>query len=348
VRPFARLVTVSALGSLLAALTGCSGMYTTSIATPANLPAPPAGAPAVLLVVADQRPPNEGGSDLRRVGTIRALAGNGAGMREESPDAVRRLVEAATANGLAKAGVSAIGGAGAALEVGIRKFWMDGYASYTAELHGDLVLKKGGAEVWRKTVKANATGEQGGSPSGMFNTVWGWALERWRDRVAEAAAEPEFLAALGVKGAAPAPAAAEAKAAGGPVGLSVSSEFNIDDRQQLTFEIKARDALKKARLPEKRGAFPEIAIRYVSLYETNPKNGKVNGYKVTTRLSLKDASGRILWEDSFKVKGSFGEIDPKKDANYLDATFSTSVDLEWTTQLVRRLNSPEFRKAAGR
>jgi hypothetical protein len=350
VKPAARLALFLAPGALVAALTGCSGMYTTAIVTPASVPAPPAGAPAVALVVADQRPPKEGGSDPKRVGTIRALAGNGAGMREESPDAVRRLVEAATVAGLAKGGVSVAAGAGATLEVGIRKFWMDVYSSYTAELHGDLVLKKGGAEVWRKTVMANATGEQGGSPSGMFNTVWGWALERWRDRVAEAASDPEFLAALGVKGAAAAaPAVAEPKtASSGPVGLSVSSEFNIDDRQQLTFEIKARDALKKARLPEKRGAFPEIAIRYVSLYETNPKNGKVNGYKVTTRLSLKDASGRILWEDSFKVKGSFGEIDPKKDANYLDATFSTSVDYEWTSQLVRRLDSPDFRKAAGR
>lgn len=345
----ARLARLFAPVALLAALTGCSGMYTTSIATPASIPAPPAGAPAVALVVTDQRPAKEGGNDPKRVGTIRALAGNGAGMREESPDAVRRLAEAATTAGLGKAGVSAAAGAGATLEVGIRKFWMDGYSSYTAELHGDLVLKKGGVEVWRKNVMANATGEQGGSPAEMFNRVWGWALERWRDRVAEAAAEPEFLAALGVKAAAPpAPAAAEPRAAaGGTVGLSVSSEFNVDDRQKVTFEIKSRDALKQAGLTDKRGAFPEVAVRYVSVFEKNAKTGNVNGYKVTTRLSLKDAAGQILWEDSFVVKDTLGDLDPK-NVNYLDASFSTSVDYKWTTEVVRRLKSEAFRKAAGR
>lgn len=345
---FARLAAFSAFGPVLAALAGCSGMYTTSIATPASVAAPPAGGPPVAIVVNDQRPPKEGGSDPKRVGTIRALAGNGAGMREESPDAVRRLVESATAGGLAKAGISVVHG-GAMLEVGIRKFWMDGYSSYTAELHGDLVLKKGGSEVWSKTVKVSATGEQSGSSSAMFNTVWGWALERWRDRVAEAASEPAFLAALGVKAAASAaPAPAETTAAAeGPFGLSVASEFNVDDRQKLTFEIKARDAVKAAGLTEKRGAFPEIAVRYVSSYEKNSKTGNVNGYKVTTRLSLKNASGRVLWEGSFVVKGTLGELDPK-NANYLEASFSSDVDYKWTTEVVRRLKSPEFRKAAGR
>jgi hypothetical protein len=334
-------------------------MYTTAIVTPASVPAPPAGAPSVALSVSDQRPQKEGGDDPKRVGTVRALAGNGAGMREESPDAVRRLVEAATTGGLAKAGVSAVAGAGTALEVRIRKFWMDGYSSYTAELHGDLVLKKGGAEVWRKTVMANATGEQGSSPAEMFNRVWGWALERWRDRVSEAASDPEFLSALGVKAAAsaapasaaPVPAApvpaAPKTAAEGPFGLSVASEFNIDDRLNLVFRARARDALKRARLEEKGGAFPEVSVRYDSRYDNYGKNGGVSGYEVKTRLSLKDASGRILWEDSFKVQGPLADIDPK-DTIRLEGSLGESLNTRWTPEVVRRLKSPAFRKAAGR
>lgn len=343
----ARLALLFAPGALLAALTGCSGMYTTAIATPGSVPAPPAGAPAVTLVVSDRRPPNEGGKDPKRVGTIRALAGNGAGMREESPDAVRRLVEAATKSGLAKAGIGTAD-AKPPLEVAISKFWMDGYSSYTAELWGTLRVRKDGQDAWSRDLKVNATGEQAGSPSEMFNRVWGWALDKWRDEVARAMAEPDALAALGMKPpAAVAPAEAPKAGTAGPVGLSVASEFSFDDRQRLTFEIMARNALKKAGLTDARGAFPEVTVRYVSVYEKNAKTGNVNGYKVTTRLSLKDAAGQILWEDSFVVKGTLGDLDPK-NVNYVDASFSTSVDYEWTTEVVRRLKSEAFRKAAGR
>ncbi len=345
-KPMARLFPL-ALGSLLTALTGCSGMYTTAIATPGSVPAPPAGAPAVTLVVSDRRPPKEGGDDPSRVGSIRALAGNSAGMREQSPDAVRRLVEAATKSGLAKAGVGTAD-AGPTLEVAISKFWMDGYSSYTAELWGTLRARRDGQDVWSRDLKVNATGEQPGSPSEMFNRVWGWALDKWRDEVARAMAEPGALAALGVKPpAAVAPAGAHGLGTLGPVGLSVASEFNVDDRQKVTFEIKSRDALKQAGLTEKRGSFPEVAVRYVSVYEKNAKTGNVIGYRVTTRLSLKDDGGRILWEDSFVVKGTLGDLDPK-NVNYVDASFSTSVDYKWTTEVVRRLKSEAFRKAAGR
>lgn len=346
------------LGSVLTALSGCSGMYTTSIASPARGVVPPSGAPSVTLSVSDQRPANEGGKDPRRVGTIRALAGNGAGMREESPDAVRRLVEVATVDGLAASGVASAPGQPATLEVGVRKFWMDGYASYTAEMEGTLSLKKDGAVIWTRALKATATGEQPRSASEMFNRVWGWTLDKWRDEVARAAAEPAFLAALGARLAVtPAPvvtaasavsASAEPKpAAAGPVGLSVSSEFGIDDRQQLSFQIRSREALKRAGLEEKRGAFPEVAVRYTAVYEKNQKNGKVNGCRVSTRLALKDSSGRILFEDSFRLDVTLPETDPK-ETNYLAASLGLELDLRWVPEIAKRLGSAEFRKAAGR
>jgi hypothetical protein len=335
------LLTGGALVATAALTSGCGGMYSTAINYAPTGAVPAAGSPAVTVSVADKRPAGEGGSDPRRVGTIRALAGNGAGMREESPDAVPKMIEKATADGLAGAGMAASPGQPNELAVSIGKFWMDGYSSYTAEIEATLTLRRGGKDLWTRVVKAKATGEQSlGSASAMFNKVWGWALERYSAEVARAVGEPEFAAAYGRSvPAAPAAAPPAATPAAGGLGLSVQSEFGIDERFATSFTVRARDAMREAGFPNPGGRAPLISIRYVTVLDKQP-GGYQTAAKITTRLSFKSATDAILWEDSFVVKRTFATPDNDKNGSLLDAEIGSILDLAWVPELVKRLKSP--------
>ena len=348
---------VLCVASLPLALTcGCGGMYSTAIVYAPKAAAPSAGGPAVTLGVEDRRPVKKGGDDPRRVGTIRALAGNGAGMREVAPDAVPKAVEKATSDGLAAAGIASASGQPSELTVSIDRFWMDGYASYTAEIEATIALRREGTEIWKRTVVAQATGEQGmGSPSSFFNRVWSWALERYAEEVSKAVREPGFATASGF--ALPVPAGVATGGTGAPppagpvggsasspgsakgLGLSVGGEFGLtDSKRNWLFEVSARQAMKDAGIPEVHKGFPQIAVRY-SLSLSTEDGGRTTVATIATRVTLDSGNGEVLWQDQFRTKGTFATPTGKNANDLRDVEIGRVADDDWKPELVKRLKS---------
>lgn len=310
-------------------LAACSSMYQTAISyTPSAPPLPP-GSRTVSLTVVDERPPEEGGKDPARVGTIRSDVGIPAGMHESSPDAPRRHVEAATRDGLALAGLAVAEGAPETAEVRIRRLWMDGYSTYTAKLEGTLTIRKDGREVLSTPLSVESTGAQAvAAGAALFNETWGWTLTKWKDAVAAA-----------VRGGGSTAAVASAAAEKG-YRLTVTLPYDtFQSSLSPTFTTAARECLRKAGRPDDRAAVRALRLEVVPSFSPADRNGKVN-YQVRTRTIVQDEKGEVLSSGSFETKGFYTKT-TYQPATYQTAEIGTHADVQWCPVLIRTLESQE-------
>lgn len=111
----------------------------------------------VRVEVADERPPNEGGGDPSRIGTVRGGFGNPFDLRDKDPNAVINLVGDATSDALASCGVGVRPDAPERVVARILKLWEDGYMGYEASVVVDLaVVDASGAPRWTARVAGSA------------------------------------------------------------------------------------------------------------------------------------------------------------------------------------------------
>lgn len=172
-------------------LTGCAAHLTYTPRYP--LAGPPLK--EVSLEVLNERPPHQGGDDVRAVGIARGGYGNPMRFREQSPDAVPRLVTEATVDALHAVGVGVHPGAPNRLRARLLTLWMDGYIGYGANVVIEYALLDAENRVlWTQ----RAQGAEGGA---VFS--FGAASELISQALANAAGsavalfrDPAFHAAL--------------------------------------------------------------------------------------------------------------------------------------------------------
>ena len=139
---------------------GCAAGVVTEVRYRPIATALPSVRAAVNLEVVDAREAKLGGKETNLVGQMRGTYGNPFALREAAP--VTQIIAAATSDALQHAGVKVRPDASRTVTVTIKKYWVDGYLSYTADVVAEVALRD--SEERTSSVNWYTATYRGGSP----------------------------------------------------------------------------------------------------------------------------------------------------------------------------------------